>query len=115
MPKFTERTDAKCHLTGDSVPERVQSLSHATNCPIIDPDSLFFRKEAGQFHVPALTNKNVNHRWMILTLNHVVYYLEQMDGSLAAYAHLHRNGESVGCLYLGCVHSESWTASPKEK
>lgn len=115
MRRFIEMTDSKYHLTGDSVPEGVQSLSHATNCPIINPDSLFFRSEAGQFHVPDLTNRDVNHRWKVFALDHVVYYLEQMDGSLVAYAYLRRNGESIGCLYLGCVHSEDWAVSAKEK
>lgn len=112
MPKFTERTDAKCHLTGDSVPERVQSLSHATNCPIINPDYLFFKRGAAQY-LSRVTSKQYypeSAEGWCEVLDHDVYYLEQMDGSLAVYAYL-----SIGCLYLGCVHSESWTASPKEK
>ena len=107
MRRFIERTDSKYHLTGDSVPESVQSLSHATNCPVLDPDYLFFKRGAAQFCVPSLSDLASGG---YLELDHVVYYLEQMDGSLAVYAHLHRIGVPVGCLYLGCVRSESWTS-----
>lgn len=98
-----------------SLPKAVRDLYWASNRPVINPAYLFFREARPTFSVPEFTTRDKHDSWGPFALEHRIFYLWQVDGSLAVYAYLFdesygtSRGLSYGCLYVGCVMPEDWT------
>jgi len=110
--------DPKYRLPVETLPEVVWTMAHASNRPVIKPECLFFRETKPTFSVPEITMRGKHDSWGPFALEHRIYYLWQGDGSLAVYAYLfdgsHAEGQSYGCLYVGCVKPEDWTLGGEE-
>lgn len=104
--------DPKYRLPVETLPEVVWTMAYASNRPVIDPARLFFRETKPTFSVPEITARG-KHEVVPSLLEHRMFYLWQGDGSLAVYAYLfdgsHAEGQSYGCLYVGCVRPGDWT------